>query len=344
MFYIDDETLLDIYAYYPYQVNTVANAVKYNAGIEIFDMLSASALGIKRADRQTISLMFSHLLSMIHLSIEKTDITPDLDNTFCVYFHGVTSGEYNLETKEINNPVRDTIIMPFIDAYNAKERICRVWVPEQEIKPEVLFSFFQSGKNKEIMQEIELTDPRIFAQGCLYQFHIILDTEKEQNVTYNVYDPFPKYGKPVGMVIETYNDGKNGKIISLIDLKDSPWAIKNYWVDCVDIWDGITNKMKVQGQENWQETFPAFEQCSLYGERWYLPAVDEAYPFLFHDRYNINEHIVKIEGGEPLDFYQSYFTSTEMSQSEVAKIYPNTGNTDKMGKHEHGKIRAFYEF
>ena len=344
IYYADDDVLLDIYAYFPYQASTAANALNYNATEEMTDLLSASVQGVRKANKQIVPLLFNHLLSMISISIDKTDDIPDFDETFNVYFHGITGGEINLETKELSNAGKEIINMIFVEADNAKRRYCRALVPAQLIESGTVFSFSQTSKGKSISQETAFTNPTNLIQGNVSQFHITLDAQTERDVIYNVYDPYPKYGNYVGMVIETYNDGINGKVISLIDLPDSQWATENYWVDAMDVWDGITNKMKVQGQENWQVVFPAFYQCALYGERWYLPAIEEAYPFLYTNVWTLNEHLLKIDGGQAIDLGRSYFTSTERSQTMVAKIYPWNGSTTDMPKWDVGKVRAFYEF
>jgi hypothetical protein len=345
IYYTKDDVLLDIYAYYPYRENAVADALQYNASTGMADLLSASVLGIHKTDRQTVRLFFSHLLSMIQISIDKTNNFPDFDETFSVSFHGIISGEYNLETGKISNPEKGIIQLPFIDENDTENRSCRAWIPAQQIPSDVVFSFKQTIKGEEILKETTFSNPTTFSQGEVIQFHITLDRSIAQGPVYNVYDPYPKDGDYIGMVIEVYNGGINGKVISLIDLPDSKWANNEVsWVDCVDLWAGINNLMKVQRQSNWQTRFPAFYQCALYGDRWYLPAIEEAYPFLYHKIGEINQHLLLIPGGQALDINKSYFMSTEISQRTVYKIYPKNGSTEQMPKSDTGKIRAFYEF
>ena len=344
IYYIDDETLLDIYAYFPYKANATAEALSYDAETEVADLLAASAMGAKKTDRQKVSLLFSHLLSMIQISVDRSDAIPYFDEAFSVSFHGVTSGVYNLETMSVSNTGSGSANMLFYGINDAERRNGRIWVPSQYIESGVVFSFFQSGKGNEIFLTTEFASPDTFVQGEAYQYHITLDTYIERDDIYELYEPYPKLGNYVGMVIEIYNGGKSGKVISLVDLEDSQWATENYWVGCSDGWDGISNKMKVQSEKNWQEKFPAFYQCSLRGERWYIPALEEAYPYLATNVRTINHYLLNIDGGQAIDLYRSYFMSTERSQTMVAKIYPNNGATDDMPKSDVGKIRAFYEF
>ena len=344
LYYINDETLLDVYAYYPYQANASASALNYNAATGMSDLLSASALGINRTNRQPVPLIFCHLLSMIHLSVDKIETLPDFNETFVVNFHGVISGEYNLETKEISNPGTGTTQMSFMDSYDTKNRICRAWVPSQLIEPGRVFSFSQTVNNKERSHETEFKESTTITQGELSQFQITLGKIIEQDI-YNVYDPYPKNGDYTGMVIETFNGGRNGKVISLIDLPDNKWSDTTvFWAYCEDKWAGISNLISIQKHDNWQNIFPAFGQCALYGEGWYLPAIEEAYPFLFFRVNEINQNILNIPGGQVVDINRSYFMSDEISQRTVSKIYPKNGSTEEMPKSDIGKIRAFYEF
>ena len=344
IYYIDENILLDIYAYYPYQANAAANAVNYNASTGMNDMLSASVLGVNKTDRQTVPLLFDHLLSMIQLSVDKTNVIPDFDHTFKVYFHGVVSGVFNLETKSVSNTGTGITQLHFTGVNDPQNRSCRAWVPAQQIESEVVFSFLQTTINNEISKETIFLNPTNLTQGEVSQFQITLDNQIEKPV-YNVYDPYPKDGDYIGMVIEVYNGGRNGKVISLTDLNDSKWSDTTaFWVDCVDYRHGISNLLKIQRQSGWQTKFPAFNECASYGDGWYLPAIDEAYPFLFHKRYELNQHLLSIPGGQEISFDRSYFMSTEISQATVYKIYPANGSTEQMPKSDIGKIRAFYEF
>ena len=114
IYYPDDESVLDIYAYYPYQAAATVEELKYDALVEMNDLLTASALGMNK-DVKTIPLKFEHLLSLVHISIEKTENIPNFDETFSAYFHGIASGKYNLATKTINNPEEGYVKMTLIE-------------------------------------------------------------------------------------------------------------------------------------------------------------------------------------------------------------------------------------
>jgi len=345
LYYPNDNTVLDIYAYYPYRVNASANALSYHAFTGMTDLLSAAALGVKKTDKQTIQLLFNHLLSMVLLSVDKTNAIPNFDGTFKAKFHGVISAMYNLETKKAYNPVKGVVALPFSNVNDALRRSCRIWVPAQQIDSEIVFSFSQTTKGVEIMQETAFENPTMLMQGNVGRFQVTLDTQVEQTPIYNLYDPYPKDGDYKGMVVEIYNGGRNGKVISLVNLPDSKWSTDEVsWADCTDRFEGINNMMKVQQKNNWQTLHPAFYECAIYGDRWYLPATEEAYPFLATNVRSINQNLLNIPGGEEISLYRSYFMSTEISQATVSKIYPDNGSTVQMPKSDFGKVRAFYEF
>ena len=343
LYYPDSETLLDVYAYYPYLEGANAKALEYNASLGMKDLLAASVIGIKKEERN-ILLMFDHLLSLAHVRITKDKKVSAFDKTFKAYFNGVVSGEYNLEKREINNPQKGIVNMELVEEISLDERIYRAWVPAQIVEPGILFSFIQMTSNKEILSSKDIDDPLEFSQGRINQFNIKLTNEIEKDIKYYLYDSYPRYGTPVGIIVSTWNDGRNGKAMSIIDLEDTQWSTEQIDTGSLDRYDGISNKMKIQSIQNWEEKYPAFKLCSDYGERWYLPSHAEAYTFLYVNRNAINNNLNRIPGSQQIVLHRSYFTSTEVSRGWVYKIYPNDGVDTPMGKNEIGKIRAFYEF
>ena len=342
IYYSDDGTLLDIYAYYPYQEGAMATALKYDAHTEMVDLLSASALGIKK-EAKTTPLIFSHLLSLLHISIDKTEKIPDFDEFLRVYFNGVVSGEYNLSTNEINNPEKGAVEMILAGPADPYQRTYRAWVPAQKITSGIIFSFIQTDLGNEFSQCKEVNKQINLTQGRIYKSHITLDQEFEKGVIYELYDPYPKYGIPIGLVVKVSNEGRSGTIISLINQGPIEWSNITETTRCTDTNDGISNKMKLQNIPNWITNYPAFWACTLLGERWYLPAAIEARDILCRDIENINYHLRKMEVQEIIP-NMSYFTSTEDSEKNAYKVY--TGNADivSVPKTDPFRIRALYDF
>ena len=345
IYYPGDEKVLDFYAYHPYQVEAKANALKYNASLEMAELLAASVLGIKKVNGQTIPLLFKHLLSMVHLTVDKTDNVPELDETFNAYFNGVVCVVYNLVSNEVNTVECGMAKMLIEGDADAQERIYRAWVPAQQIAlSDTMFLFSQTSFRKEFSLLKEAEQAITLSQGKAIRSHIRLDIQKEKDLIYKVYDPYPKYGTPVGMVISVSNEGRSGLVISLKDAGWAQWATQNIWIDIRDEWDGISNMMKIQALDNWETNYPAFKLCTSLGEGWYLPSIEEAYPYIRTNVDELNYYLLTIPGGEVINTGGTYLTSTETSATHVRKIYVWTGNSTPEPKSNTNLVRAFFQF
>jgi hypothetical protein len=360
IYYPGSKKLIDIYAYYPYKEDAIIDAMEYNAHEEIEELLMASAIGIKQTEN-AIMLKFKHSQSLVHITLTKDDNVPDFDDNMNVYFNGIIGGKYNIATQELIEPAKGIIKMDLAGEPGKTVRSYMAFIPEQEAGPGILFSIFQMTSNKEILSSKDIDHPEIFTRGWIKLFRIRIKQEISKDIVYNLYDLYPRYGTPVGMVIEVYNGGKNGKVISLKNIEDVQWAIPEaaaYVTGATDINDGITNKMKVQSLENWETNYPAFEACVKYGERWYLPGIGEMKWFFTNNWDNgnrlnkINERLrYHINDNPELNIEEvytnkSYFSSTESSTvGEALKLY--TGGdwgTPSEPKNWAYYIRPFYEF
>jgi len=360
IYYPDSEKLLDIYAYYPYKKNTEVHALEYNADKEMDELLMSSVIGVKKREN-AIVLKLKHLQSLVHITLTKNDNVPDFDEDLNVYFNGVIGGKYNIATQELAEPTTGIIKMDLMGDADEKVRSYVAFVPEQEAVPGILFSIFQMTSGKEILSSKDIDQPEIFTRGQIKPFYIQIKQEISKDIVYNLYDLYPAYGIPVGMVIEVYNGGKNGKVISLRNVDKVAWAIPEaeaYATGATDINDGISNKMKVQSLENWEDNYPAFKACITYGERWYLPCIGEMRWFLtnYSNGYRlnaINNNLVHYKNNNPeLDIEvvytdESYFSSTESYDDPTRALKLYTGgsfNTPADPKHWPYYIRPFYEF
>ena len=343
IYYADDGSLLDIYAYYPYREGATATAFRYNASDEMLDLLAASALGIKEKFH-SIPLNFSHLLSLIHITVDKTDKIPNLDATFNAFFHGIVSGEYNLSTKEINKPREGIIKMTPIGLPDTLQRTYRAWIPAQQITSGMIFSFVQTSADNEFSVKKEATEPIYLLQGQVHKSEITLDREIEKGILYKLYDSYPKNGTPIGLVVKVEMGGRVGIIISLNDLGPTEWSEKHYTTRSTDKNDGISNKMRIESIPNWENDYPAFSLCTSLGPRWYLPAYNELKELLYRQMATINSRLLEIPGGSPIDINAIYLSSTEVTDTTALTITTNGGHTFTMSKEIPGLVRAFYEF
>ena len=343
VYYPDDGALLDIYAYYPYKEGAMVDALEYDASVDMSDLLSASVLGVKKGSG-LVMLTFHRLLALVHITIDKTDRVPDFDATMSVYFRGIIGGVYNLSTNEMRDPLDGAVSMAIVGAEDPETRTYRAWIPAQRKEPGRLFTFAQTTLRREFSLVRDVTEPLSFFRGRVYRSEITLDQEVDKDPVYSVYDLYPNYGTPVGLVVNVFNEGKSGIVISLRDLGYAQWSVGNWYTGATDVYDGISNKMKIQSQPDWEERYPAFKLCVSLGERWYLPAREEAYAYLFWYRDAINWHLERIEGGEPIAANISYLTSSETGYDVVNKIYTGNGSTENYHKVAECLIRAFFEF
>ena len=360
IYYPDSKTLLDIYAYHPYKEDAKVDSLEYYADIETSELLIASAIGIKR-NENTISLRFQHMQSLVYLALSKNDNVPDFDENLSVYFNGIIGGRYNISTKELTEPLTGIIKMTLTSEANQETRSYIATVPEQTVTPGILFSIFQMTSYNEILSSNVIDQPETFTRGHVRIFFVRIKQDIPKNITYQQYDLYPKYGTPLGMVIDVYNGGKNGKVISLKNVGKVEWATlqaEAYVTGATDFNDGITNKMKIQSLENWEDDYPAFKACVDYGERWYLPCINEMKWFLtnVNNGYRldaINNNLAHHRNNNPelgietIYSDESYFSSTESSGSgsEALKLYTG-GNWDTPPQPKHWPyyIRPFYEF
>ena len=362
IYYPDSKKLLDIYAYYPYKEDADVHSMEYNAHEEMKELLMASVIGTKRSE-DAIRLNFKHMQSLVYITLTKDNNVPDFDNSLNVYFNGVIGGEYNVATQMLTEPLTGIIKMDLAGEASERARTYIVYVPEQEVPPGILFSIFQMTSNKEILSSKDIDTTETFVRGQLRLFSIRIKQEISKDIVYREFDLYPAYGIPIGMVVEVSNGGRNGKVISLKNIEGVQWAVSdamNINTTATDIHDGITNKMKVQSLNNWEDNFPAFKLCNEYGERWYLPSIgDMSWFFTNGGIFWNNNYLNRINtslahhqsNNRELDIQlinttQSYFSSTESDSDhkKAMKIYPENGVVQAEPKVDRYFVRPFYEF
>ena len=361
LYYPGSKRLLDIYAYYPYKEDAEVHALEYDAGKEMKELMIASVIGVEKSENAII-LQFGHTQSMTHVTLTKDNTVPSFDESLEVYFNGIVGGKYNIATRELAEPITGIIKMNLLgDVYEDLRRYI-AFVPEQEASPGILFSIFQMTSDKTILSSKDIDHYETFTRGEVKFFRIRIKQEISKDIVYGLYDLYPRYGTPVGMVIEVYGQGKNGKVISLKNVERTAWAVPNaveYVTGATDYNDGISNKMKVQTIENWEVNYPAFKACVEYGERWYLPCIGEMQWFLTNTYNNgnrlstINNNLNRHKDSNPgliietVHLNQSYFSSTEswVDSTRAVKLYTGGSfDTPHEPKEWEYYIRPFYEF
>lgn len=168
-----------------------------------------------------------------------------------------------------------------------------------------------------------------------------------------------------GVVFEVSQDGRHGKILSLVQTC-LPWAAdKNFgslfhrdnpakqFHGLTDEQNGMNNQMAIAQIANWQEKYPAFAWCANLGTGWYLPAIEELKLFTTNDR--VHEAVnctLYAKGGMPLDkkgTFSWYWSSTEenkqfKSQFCAWHVYMSYGYTNLSRKYSDNYVRAVSAF
>ena len=96
---------------------------------------------------------------------------------------------------------------------------------------------------------------------------------------YQIGDYYDANGKK-GIVVDVWNGGRNGKIISL-ERSEQKWctetmAKQRHRTGATSTTDGSLNTAFILSRPDKHE-FPAFMWCESLGEGWYLPAIEELY-------------------------------------------------------------------
>jgi len=338
IYFTNDGTLLDIYAYYPYSAGAKAGAISYNASSGMANFLAVSAIGIEKINTfWAIPILFNNVLSMVHLSINK-DIT-DQYASGSAYFNGIIGGTYNFSTEKINNPVNGVSKMIETGTTNTQEKTYIAWVPAQQIAPQkTIFSI--SGTGTGFSTVWETPETITLAQDEISKFQITSSSQMEKIHEYKKYEQYPKHGTPIGMVIEVSNNRRNGKIIALKNSGNAQWATNNVFVACDDVNNGQSNTMKIQTLNNWTSNYPAF---GLLDHGWYIPSIMEIHPLIKNIK-ELNEHLLKIPGGMAINTWESYWTSTESSAGNANSIRISNADINTDNKGFYRSVRPFYQF
>ena len=344
LYHTNDGSLLDVYAYYPYTPGAEAQQLKYDATLHMTDFLVASTKGIQKQQGQTVSLLFEHKLALVHLTVHKGQRPIGMYDTFQTYFSGQSGGSYHIGTDRWSQPSQGEVSMQLVGSPYEDTRVYRAWVPAQSLgKGHKIFTFTQttSGYSFGLEEKLEAATP--LQAGLVHRHLSTLGAFTQTHLLYNLYDLYPKYGNPVGLVIEVYNDGKNGIVMSLANY-EAPWSILYEATGADDGHDGISNIMKIQARPDWKTQYPAFATCTKLGEGWYLPALHEAYYYLKTCFHTLNSQLQYIPGADLIDGGKAYWTSTEAGDYDAHRILGGNAHTDTREKMEDGQIRPFLIF
>lgn len=296
VFYPTDGTKLSFYAYYPYNADidptNLAFEVKTDqsnaAGYSASDFLVATA---KEQTEANINLLFAHTHALVQVEVVRGKNMPNITSSLEVSLHNrITSSliDWNTSKATAQSEVRKDIRMLLVEN-SSNSHIYRVLVPAQTVASGTsLFSFVQTTSGSEIDNIYITASEKELIAGKVTKWKVTLNGEELPEHSYQVGDVYPFTGTPLGIVFETTNGGKNGKVISLQE-KQARWgASKDEFADIPTIRDvnegktatqNLLEKRKSAG--NFIGDYATFHwllntanESNVYGE-WYMPAKNE---------------------------------------------------------------------
>lgn len=267
---------LDIYAYYPYDVENV-DPTRMEVVVpqeHRLDLLTAR--GVFSED-DSVELTFRHKFALLRARVLPNGIgaMPSDLMTARVYFVG-KEGYLNLSVADPRNemvfdyPEKCYTEVPQAEIpEGATYREFDVFVPVQTlVKGNRLFQFTQCGGVVNHVLEENLVMKGVMDMEILLQADI--DTEH----VYQVGDVYPSTGFPAGIVIKVTDGGKHGTIAALSGFSRT-WGTKEI-TGATNEEDGRENHKAVEAYDpEWESHFPAFAACRELGEGWYLGAKQE---------------------------------------------------------------------
>lgn len=182
-----------------------------------------------------------------------------------------------------NSMASDYTEMEISYAYNTKKRVVPVMLDGGQLRGWFLFkfgsiNFIDCNESRQV--DTLMSNLVTWCGGCVPQ-------PKPQPVkTYKVGDYFDD-GQKQGVVFEVSQDGRHGKIVSLVQ-ECLEWCKRveyNRYVQtkAIDMANGMLNQRLIEQVVRWRMKYPAFVWCADLGNGWYLPAVEELKKLLLDD-------------------------------------------------------------
>lgn len=341
-YYPTDGDKLSFYAYYPYN-SAVTDALNINisgltdqstsANLSKSDLLSASTLNVEKGNTP-VQLNFSHALTMVELSVESTDRAQAASNMEVTLKGCKPDVVFNLSTRAVNatgsvKPVKMYRVEQLGDADYLTKYTYRALVPTQTVLAGVqLFSFSQKqGNITRALSHTLLSNVALYP-GQVKPYDITLLPNIDPTHVYAVGDYYPYKGFPIlGVVFETSNGGKSGKIISLDQKSNAAWGPRTVDQQSAGVGgirsmsDGLTATknmiIKYKSTTDFSTKYGAFHwiyqtknQEDVNGI-WYMPAKDEVLAFWNvwnADQAGFNSKLTAAGG---IDVWGYWWTSTE---------------------------------
>ena len=367
IYYPNSNEVLDFYAYYPYKDND--NLDPTNMSFEVqtdqsdaadfskSDLMSAQTSGIVKGG--TVNLTFEHQLAMVKINIIQGKGIPDFDDDLEVSLENLQH-KATLNLKD-NGVISTEALSHSIKMYRLENtRTYRALVPAQTVSGStILFSFDQTTQDATISLDYSTDDEISLSIGETMLYRDIILNDKNVPI-YQVGDPYPDAENPIGIVFETSNGGRDGKIVSL-DETQLKWSEKLIVTGATDPLNGRKNMNTIatyiaSNSETWS-VYPAFawvhgknDATTDYSDPdakgvWYLPAIDELdVLFLVYnkDRESFNGSLTT--AGGVLLSNPRYWSSSEATSGGAWFVPFGSGFRITTGKNVQGRVRCVSAF
>ena len=296
IYWPQDETTVDFVAYYPYQASF---STPYIYEVDVSDQSDPAKIDLlysndatnKSKSKEAVALSFDHMLSKLSFSVKAGAGVTSLED-LSIEIQGVAS-EATLDLSDGT-----------ITATNSNQKFapCEVTATKQY---EAILIPQQAATGSKIAFKIgsETFNWDIggidFEQGKQHNYTVTVNHNNEviakaegitdwkpTNAFYQIGDPYPDVENPIGIVFETSNGGRDGKIVSL-DETQLKWSQGQTITEATDALNGMANMHTITQISDWENKYPAFawvhgknDATTDYSDPdakgiWYLPAIDE---------------------------------------------------------------------
>lgn len=157
---------------------------------------------------------------------------------------------------------------------------------------------------------------------------------------YQIGDLVEKNGAK-GVVFAVSDDAKV-KMVSVTESTSIKWGEYGVTIGADDISNGANNTTAIQSIIDWEIKCPAFKWCAEYGEKWYLPALDELREICYY-RDVINETL-SVNGYATLSGFYYYWSSTEVDGGKAFVVNFQSSSFEGYGKSGTNNVRAVLVF
>lgn len=136
---------------------------------------------------------------------------------------------------------------------------------------------------------------------------VLLVTTGKPIVAHYYIGDYYKDDNKEGIVVNVWENGRHGWIMSLNEMKSDDWTNISYDKSLTTSYeDGVANTILIKNRSNFKEEFPSVAWVCSLGEQWYLPAAEEL-RVIMNKKDEINKSLFKL--GKPQIQDDNYISS-----------------------------------